>query len=84
MNYEFLEYHQLEHPANFLVHRKRHPNNIQLVLWVVEEVWSTVTSTESVKKGKGKASCLPSLPLIELLEIVFLLTPIPKSHHIPL
>ena len=24
---------QLEHPANFLVHKTRHPNSIQLILW---------------------------------------------------
>ena len=46
---------QLEHPVNFFVYRTRHPNSIQLVLCVVEEVWSGVTSTESVKKGMGKA-----------------------------
>ena len=40
---------QLEHPANFFVYRTRHPNSIQLVLCVVEEVWSRVTSTENVK-----------------------------------
>ena len=46
---------QLEHPANFFVYRTRHLNSIQLVLCVVEEVWSRVTSTGSVKEGKGKA-----------------------------
>ena len=44
---------QLEHPANFFVYRTRHPNSIQLVLCVVEEVWRRVTSTKSVKEGKG-------------------------------
>ena len=45
----------LEHPANFFVYRTRHLNSIQLVLCVVEEVWSRVTSTENVKDWKGKA-----------------------------
>ena len=32
-----------------------HPNSIQLVLCVVEEVWGRVASTGNVKEWKGKA-----------------------------
>ena len=40
-------------PTNFFVYRTRHPYSIQLVLCVVEEVWSRVTSTDILKEGKG-------------------------------
>ena len=57
MNFSSIGVHvsMQEHPANFFLYRTRHPNSIQLVLCVVEEVWSIVTSTENVKEWKGKA-----------------------------
>ena len=45
---------QLAHPANFFGYWTRHPNSIQLVLWVAKEVWNRVSSTENKKRMEGQ------------------------------